>query len=293
MVNIVCLQEAWNCPFFFCTREKHPWLQFAEDLNTGKLRFLPPLRCVGHTKLEQLRLFVLLTLVLLLSGSSVQLCQRLARQYKMVVICPILERDVAHQGILWNTAVVVDHAGAILGSHRKNHIPRVGDFNESTYYHEGNTGHPVFETCYGRIAVNICYGRHFPQNWAAFAINGADIIFNPSATTHALSETLWPIEARNAAIANNVYTVAINRVGTESFPNAFTSGDGKPEHKSFGHFYGSSYITGPDGQRTPPLSRRRDGLLIGEVDLALGQQVGAESWCIYRICSTFVPPAIF
>lgn len=66
-----------------------------------------------------------------------------------------------------------------------------------------------------------------------------------------LSEPLWPIEARNAAIANGYFTCAINRVGTEIFKNEFTSGDGKPAHKDFGHFYGSSYVAGPDGSRTP------------------------------------------
>lgn len=93
--------------------------------------------------------------------------------------------------------------GNIIGKHRKNHIPRVGDFNESTYYMEGNDGHPVFETEFGKIAVNICYGRHHPLNWQMFGINGAEIVFNPSATVGALSEPMWPIEARNAAIANS------------------------------------------------------------------------------------------
>ena len=113
----------------------------------------------------------------------------------------------------------------------QNHIPRVGDFNESTYYLEGNTGHPVFDTVYGKIAVNICYGRHHPMNWQAFGMNGAEIVFNPSATVGALSEPLWGIEARNAAIANSYYTAGINRVGTEVFPNDFTSGDGQAAHK--------------------------------------------------------------
>lgn len=138
----------------------------------------------------------------------------------------------------------------------------MGDFNESTYYMEGDTGHPVFETAYGRIAINICYGRHHPLNWMVrgrrlvvwgmvrcaavtrprgpsarlstprgaaqalgvgmapdsdalplafacdcalaqgFGLNGAEIVFNPSATVGELSEPMWPIEARNAAIAN-------------------------------------------------------------------------------------------
>jgi beta-ureidopropionase len=76
----------------------------------------------------------------------------------------------------------------------QNHIPRVGDFNESTYYFEGNTGHPVFETAFGKIAINICYGRHHPMNWQAFGMNGAEIVFNPSATVGELSEPMWPIE---------------------------------------------------------------------------------------------------
>ena len=113
----------------------------------------------------------------------------------------------------------------------QNHIPRVGDFNESTYYLEGNTGHPVFDTVYGKIAVNICYGRHHPMNWQAFGMNGAEIVFNPSATVGSLSEPLWGVEARNAAIANSYFTAAINRVGTEVFPNDFTSGDGQAAHK--------------------------------------------------------------
>ncbi|MFS7947821.1 putative beta-ureidopropionase [Helianthus anomalus] len=76
----------------------------------------------------------------------------------------------------------------------KSHIPRVGDFNESTYYLEGNTGHPVFETAYGKIGVNICYGRHHPLNWLAFGLNGVEIVLNPYATVGELSEPIWPIE---------------------------------------------------------------------------------------------------
>ena len=111
-----------------------------------------------------------------------------------------------------------------------------------------------------------------------FGLNGAEIVFNPSATVGALSEPLWPIEARCASIANNYFTAAINRIGTESFPNAFTSGDGKEAHKDFGHFYGSSYVAAPDGGRTPGLSRTRDGVLISEIDLNHCQQV--RSACV-------------
>ena len=241
--NVLGLQEAWTMPFAFCTREKHPWLEFAEEVD----------------------------------GPSTQFLAALARQYNMVIVSPILERDETHGGTIHNTAVVIGNRGNIIGTHRKNHIPRVGDFNESTYYMEGETGHPVFATQFGKIGINICYGRHHPLNWLMFGINGAEIVFNPSATVGALSEPLWPIEARCASIANNYFTAGINRIGTESFPNAFTSGDGQAAHNDFGHFYGSSYVAAPDGGRTPGLSRIRDGVLISEIDLNQCRQV-KDKW---------------
>jgi len=169
-VNVLCLQEAWHMPFAFCTREKAPWCEFAQEAeNSPTTKFL----------------------------------QRMAKKYNMVIVSPILERDVEHGNVLWNTAVVIGNNGNYIGKSRKNHIPRVGDFNESTYYMEGNLGHPVFETAFGKIAINICYGRHHPLNWMAYGLNGAEIVFNPSATVGALSEPMWSIEARNASIANS------------------------------------------------------------------------------------------
>ncbi|OMO63503.1 Carbon-nitrogen hydrolase [Corchorus olitorius] len=213
-------------------------------------------------------------------GESTEFLQEFARKYNMVIVNPILERDINHGETIWNTAVIIGNHGNIIGKHRKvneNHIPRVGDFNESTYYMEGNTGHPVFETAYGKIAVNICYGRHHPLNWLAFGLNGAEIVFNPSATVGELSEPMWPIEARNAAIANSYFVGSINRVGTEIFPNPFTSGDGKPQHPDFGHFYGSSHFSAPDASCTPSLSRYKDGLLISDMDLNLCRQL-KDKW---------------
>jgi len=208
-VNVICFQEAWTMPFAFCTREKHPWCEFAENAETGP---------------------------------TTTFCSELAMKHHMVIVSPILERDETYGDVIWNTAVVISDSGAVIGKTRKNHIPRVGDFNESTYYMESDLGHPVFQTKYGKIAVNICFGRHHPQNWMVYGLNCAEIVFNPSATIGDLSEPLWPIEARCAAIANSYFTCAINRVGIETFPNEFTSGDKKPAHKDFGRFYGSSYI---------------------------------------------------
>lgn len=170
-------------PFAFCTREKLPWTEFAENAETGP---------------------------------TTVFCQQLAQKYKCMIISPILERDENHGDVFWNTAVIISDTGRVIGKTRKNHIPRVGDFNESTYYMESTLGHPVFDTKFGKVAVNICYGRHHPQNWLMYGVNGAEIVFNPSATVGNLSEPLWGIEARNAAVANSYFTCAINRVGSVS-----------------------------------------------------------------------------
>lgn len=131
-------------PFAFCTREKHPWTEFAEDA---------------------------------LTGPSTELLTKLAQKYNMVIINPILERDNVKGEVLWNTAVVINADGRVLGKSRKNHIPRKNDFNESHYYMESTLGHPVFETAFGRVAINICYGRHHPLNWLMYGINGAQVRF--------------------------------------------------------------------------------------------------------------------
>ncbi|EGC31542.1 hypothetical protein DICPUDRAFT_156598 [Dictyostelium purpureum] len=243
-VNVLCLQETWHMPFAFCTRERYPWVEFAESASNGQ---------------------------------SVKFIQRMARKYNMVIVSPMLERDEVHSGTIHNTAVVVGNNGNIIGKSRKNHIPRTGDFNESTYYMESTLGHPVFETIYGKIGINICYGRHHNLNWLAYGLNGSEIVFNPSATVGELSEPMWGVEARNAAMTNNYFVGSINRVGTEHFPNEFTSGNGKPAHKDFGHFYGSSYFSSPDNCCSPALSRVSDGLNIAEVDLNLCQQV-KDKW---------------
>ncbi|XP_014212563.1 beta-ureidopropionase-like [Copidosoma floridanum] len=238
--NVVCMQELWTMPMAFCTREKYPWCEFAEDA---------------------------------VSGPTTTLMSKLAQKHGIVIISAILEREELNCDIIWNTSVVIDTDGRVLGKQRKNHIPRNGDFNESTYYMEGNLGHPVFQTHFGRIGVVTCYGRHHPLNWLMYALNGAEIVFNPSAIIAEQFEPLWHIEARCAAITNCYFTCAINRVGTEVYPNAFTSGDGKPAHKELGEFFGSSYITAPDGSRTPSLSRTGDGVLLAEIDLNLCRQM--------------------
>ncbi|XP_052758443.1 beta-ureidopropionase-like [Galleria mellonella] len=233
-VQIICLQEVWSAPFFLCTREKNEWIEFVESPT---------------------------------DGPSIQFLAPLAKKYSMVIISPILELD--ENNVWWNTVVVINENGKVMGKHRKNHLPSVGSFSETSYYSPGNTGHPVFDTKYGKIAINICYGRHQALNWLMFALNGAEVVFNPAATISEFGESFWGIEARNAAVANSYFTAGINRVGTEVF-----TVKNKYEEKQISRtYYGSSYVTAPNGVRTPSLSKCSDGLLIAEVDLNLCRQV--------------------
>ncbi len=134
----------------------------------------------------------------------------------------------------YNTAAVIDADGTYLGKYRKHHIPQVKGFWEKFYFRPGNLGWPVFDTAVGRVGVYICYDRHFPEGWRALGLAGAQIVFNPSATSRGLSAYLWKLEQPASAVANEYFIGAINRVGVEEL------GDND--------FYGTSYFVDPRGQ---------------------------------------------
>ena len=131
----------------------------------------------------------------------------------MVMVLPMYEQE--QPGRLYNTAAVIDADGTYLGKYRKHHIPQVKGFWEKFYFRPGNRGYPVFDTAVGRVGVYICYDRHFPEGWRALGLNGAQIVFNPSATSRGLSSYLWKLEQPAAAVANEYFVGAINRVGIE------------------------------------------------------------------------------
>ena len=164
-------------------------------------------------------------------GPTTQLMRSLARELNMVLVVPVYEEEMP--GVLYNTAFVVDADGEYLGKYRKSHIPQVYGFWEKFYFRPGNLGYPVFDTAAGRIGVYICYDRHFPEGWRALGLKGARIVFNPSATSRSHSQYLWLLEQPAAAVANEYFVAAINRVGVEPL------GDDD--------FYGSSYVASPRG----------------------------------------------
>ena len=184
----------------------------------------------------------------------------------MVMILPMYEQE--QPGVLYNTAAVVDSDGSYLGKYRKQHIPHVNGFWEKFYFRPGNLGYPVFDTAVGKVAVNICYDRHFPEGWRALGLNGAQIVFNPSATSRGLSAYLWQLEQTAASAANMYFVGAINRIGVEDL------GDND--------FYGTSYFSNPRGQFVGDVaSDTAEELVVRDLDLGLVNEV-RDQWAFYR-----------
>ncbi|MCY4665434.1 MAG: acyltransferase [Acidimicrobiaceae bacterium] len=199
-------------------------------------------------------------------GPTTKRFQELAAKHEMVLVLPMYEHEQA--GFLYNTAAVIDADGSYLGKYRKTHIPQVKGFWEKFYFRPGNLGYPVFETAVGTVGVYICYDRHFPEGWRALGLAGAEIVFNPSATSRGLSAYLWQLEQTSAAVANMHFVGAINRVGIEPL------GDND--------FYGTSYFANPRGQFVEgTASDQTEELVVRDLDLDQVEEVRAQ-WAFYR-----------
>ena len=200
-------------------------------------------------------------------GPTTERFQALAKELGIVIVLPIYEVESA--GFYYNTAVVIDADGSYLGKYRKHHIPQVKGFWEKFYFKPGNLGWPVFDTAVGKVGVYICYDRHFPEGWRALGLAGAEIVYNPSATSRGLSAYLWQLEQPAAAVANEYFVAAINRVGTEE---EFGDND----------FYGTSYFVDPRGQFVGDVaSDKAEELVVRDLDLELIEEV-RQQWAFYR-----------
>jgi N-carbamoylputrescine amidase len=192
--------------------------------------------------------------------------QDLARETGMVIVVPVFE--IEQSGYYYNTAAVIDADGTVLGKYRKHHIPQVKGFWEKFYFRPGNLGWPVFDTAVGKVGVYICYDRHFPEGWRQLGINGAQLVYNPSATHRGLSSHLWRLEQPAAAVANEYFVAAINRVGVEEY------GDND--------FYGTSYFVDPRGQFVGDVAGdTEEELLVRDLDFDLIEEV-RQTWAFYR-----------
>jgi len=233
--QICCLQEIFYGPYF-CAEQHVKWYQTAERIP---------------------------------DGPTIKLMMERARKHGMALVVPIYEEDSKVANTYYNTAAVISHTGEYLGKYRKHHIPHCHPgFWEKFYFTPGNGGYPVFQTPFGKIGVYICYDRHFPEGARELGLNGAEIVFNPSATVAGLSEYLWKLEQPAHAVANQYYVGAINRVGTEAPWN-------------IGEFYGQSYFCNPRGQIMTQASRDKDEVVVADLDLDMIQEV-RNVWQFYR-----------
>ncbi len=229
--KVICFQELFYGPYF-CQVQDPAYYEYAESV----------------------------------PGPTTERFQAIARELGIVMVLPMYERE--QPGVLYNTAAVVDADGSYLGKYRKHHLPQLPGFWEKFYFRPGNSGYPVFDTAAGKIGVYICYDRHFPEGWRALGLNGAQIVFNPSATSAGLSNYLWKLEQPAAAVANEYYIGAINRVGIEEL------GDDD--------FYGTSYFVDPEGGFVGDTGARdANELIVRDLDMDLLAEV-RDRWAFYR-----------
>lgn len=234
--KIICLQELYRT-LYFCQKEEHKYFDYAEAAE----------------------------------GPSIQDLARLAGKLKIVLIVPFFERRAA--GVYHNSAAVIDADGSVLGLYRKMHIPDDPNFYEKFYFSPGDLGFKVFKTRYGRISVLICWDQWYPEGARIAALQGAQILFYPTAIgwhdadkKAALDQKkAWETIQRSHAIANGVFVAAPNRVGREGKLN----------------FWGRSFISGPFGNVLAQAGEKKEEILIADCDLGQIEKV-RQHWPFLR-----------
>jgi N-carbamoylputrescine amidase len=197
-------------------------------------------------------------------GPATRTLGRLARKLKAVIIAPIFERRAP--GLYHNSAAIIDTNGEIAGVYRKMHIPDDPAYYEKFYFTPGDLGFRAFDTRVGRISTLICWDQWYPESARLSSLQGASILFYPTAIGWHPRERkrvgteqrdAWQTVQRGHAIANGVYVAAVNRVGLE-----------RPDRTSPGiNFWGSSFVADPQGVLIAEGSTDKEDLLLSEIDL--------------------------
>ena len=220
--QIICLQELYNAPYFPQQR-KHDVSKFLETI----------------------------------PGPSTRAFSKLAKQLGVVIIVPIFEKR--KNGKTYNSAVVINADGKFLPTYDKIHIPHDPGFYEKDYFEQGQNSHKIYKTKFATFAVFICFDQWFPELARIARLNGAEIIFYPTAIGDLIGyvpkgnwHDAWETVQRGHAIANNVVVAAVNRVGVE----------GKTK------FWGQSFVAGPFGTVVARGSKTEEQAVIAKVDLA-------------------------
>jgi N-carbamoylputrescine amidase len=226
--KIICTQELFRSQYF-CQNEDHANFALAESI----------------------------------PGPSTAAFQKLARKHEVVIIASLFEKRAS--GLYHNTAVIIDADGSLLGVYRKMHIPDDPLFYEKFYFTPGDTGFRAWQTRYGRIGVLICWDQWYPEGARLTALQGAEIVFYPTAIGWHPGEKAeygtnqhgaWETIQRAHAVANGCFVAAVNRVGLET-P---IGGDGL-------EFWGQSFVAGTSGQILAKASVDREEILLVDIDL--------------------------
>ena len=226
--NIICTQELFRSQYF-CQAEKHDYFRLAEAI----------------------------------PGPSTRAFQALARKHGVVVIASLFERRAS--GLYHNTAVIIDADGRLVGRYRKMHIPDDPLYYEKFYFTPGDTGFRAWDTRFGRIGVLICWDQWYPEAARLTALQGAEILFYPTAigwhpgekAEHgARQHGAWETIQRAHAVANGCYVAAVNRIGTE-----------RPEGGDGIDFWGQSFVAGTSGEILAKAGPDREEVMLVPVDL--------------------------
>lgn len=241
--NVVCLPELYSS-FYFCQSENVDYFELAEPLN----------------------------------GVSHKAFSALAKELGVVIIVPFFEKRMS--GVYHNTAYIMNTDGTQAGLYRKMHIPDDPSYYEKFYFTPGDIGFKAFDTNVGRIGTLICWDQWYPEGARLTALQGADVLFYPTAIgwhPHEKEEfgskqyDAWTLVQRGHAVANGIYVAACNRVGHE-----------QPEPNTPGiQFWGASFIAGPQGEILAKASHDQEEIIMAEIDHALMEDV-RRNWPFLR-----------
>lgn len=214
-----------------------------------------------------------------LENDAVKMALRLAKELNVVLLISFYE---ASGNCTYNTLAYIDADGTLLGTYRKTHIPDDHYYQEKFYFTPGDTGFKVFDTKFGRIGAGICWDQWFPETARCLALNGAELIFYPTAIG---SEPILNVDSRRHwqrvmmghAAANIVPVIAANRIGLETVEPSEENGN----QKSSLNFYGSSFMTDERGEILVEASCDKEEILYQEYDLDKIKE-DRLSWGLFR-----------
>lgn len=212
-------------------------------------------------------------------NDAVQMGMRLAKELNVVLPISFYEQDI---NTLYNSIACIDADGTLSGVYRKTHIPDDHYYQEKFYFTPGDTGFKVWDTRYGKIGVGICWDQWFPETARGMAVQGAEILFYPTAIG---SEPILEVDSmphwrrcmQGHAACNVIPVVAANRIGEECVEPSDENG----RQKSSLVFYGSSFVTDSTGEIVMQASRDKEEIVYGESDLDENRDLRV-SWGLFR-----------